>query len=65
MELMIYSTNKFNLSIVHGEGMKNASRADLVFKYVKYIVENSSQLSPDFNLAHCMENYESMESSLQ
>ena len=55
MELMIYSTNKFNLSIIHHKGEINTKRAEDVFNYIKYIVENISQF--DVDLQSCMDDY--------
>lgn len=54
MELMIYSTNKFNLSMIHRQGVENTKRAEHVFKYVKYIVEYAGAWQKDETLENCM-----------
>ena len=54
MELMVYSTNKFNLSIIHRDGEKNISRAQYVLKYVQYIVENLENINDEFDLVGCI-----------
>ncbi|XP_057289803.1 uncharacterized protein LOC130612497 [Hydractinia symbiolongicarpus] len=56
MDFLIYSTNKFNLSIVHRKGVKNKKRAEHVFEYVKQIVESASKWKQDKSLENCARN---------
>jgi len=55
MELMIYSTNKFNLSIIHRYGDKNKKRAEEVMKYIAFVIENCAKLRSDFDLIEIIE----------
>ena len=54
MELMIYSTNKFNLSMIYNHGESNAKRAGAVFSCIRHIVESLPNLKDDFTVEKCM-----------
>ena len=51
VELMVYSTNKFNLSLVYGIGERNERHASHILDAVKYIVKNFPNLSNTFTLS--------------
>ena len=40
IDLMVCSTDKLNLALLHRPGEKNTKRADDIFKLVIYIIEN-------------------------
>ena len=46
LELMINSTSKFNLSLVHRYGEDNKKRAEYIFTRMIYICENLCDIHP-------------------
>jgi len=53
--LTICSTNKFHLSFGHRNGEENTKRAQEVWMYIKYIIENMTDLEKNFNLLEIMQ----------
>jgi len=51
----ICSTNKFHLSLIHRNGEENTKRAQQVWMYIKYIIENMKDLEKKFNLLEIMQ----------
>ena len=64
LELMVCSTDKLNLALLHRSGEQNTKRADEIFKLVIYIIENVEKLGKDFCLEDLLSQKHLMRSTI-
>ena len=64
LELLVCSTDKLNLALLHRSGEQNKKRADDIFKLVIYIIENVEKLGTDFCLEGLLSQKHLMRSTI-
>ena len=64
IDLMVCSTDKLNLALLHRSGEQNTKRADDIFKLVIYIIENVEKLGIDFCLDDLLSQKHLMRSAI-